>query len=127
MDVTERLEIVHDSPATSVNGDSVAGIDPESFGPARFLNRELSWLDFASRLLALAEDTHLALLERVKFLAIFSTGLDEFFQVRVAGLKDQLAAGLRRRSPDGRRVAEQLSDIRAQAVKLVARHASIYS
>ena len=61
----------------------------------RYLNRELSWLEFGSRLLNLAADDRLALLERVKFLAIFSEGLDEFFQVRVAGLEDQVAAGLR--------------------------------
>ena len=71
----------------------------ESF--ERFANRELSWLDFANRLLDLAADDRQPLLERVKFLAIFAEGLDEFFQVRVAGLEDQVAAGLRTRSPDG--------------------------
>jgi len=63
--------------------------------PDRFLNRELSWLDFADRLVDLAADTSLPLLERVKFVAILSSGLDEFFQVRVGGLKDHVAAGLR--------------------------------
>jgi polyphosphate kinase len=80
--------------------------------PARFLNRELSWLDFNARVLHLAEDENVPLLERVKFLAIFTTNLDEFFQVRVAGLKDQVAAGVSTKAPDGRTAAQQLLDIR---------------
>ena len=63
-------------------------------GPARFLNRELSWLDFNTRVLALAEDPTVPLLERVKFLAIFSDNLDEFYQVRVAGLVEQVHQGV---------------------------------
>ena len=100
---------------------------PSTFGPKRFINRELSWLDFAARLLELAEDPALPLLERVKFLAIFSSGMDEFFQVRVAGLKEQLAAGVRHLSADGRSPAEQLRAVREQASKLIARHAAIFS
>ena len=69
--------------------------------PAWYLNRELSWLDFAGRLLDLVDDDRLPLLERIKFLAIFAEGLDDFFQVRVAGLEDQVAAGLRPRRPTG--------------------------
>ena len=61
--------------------------------PGRLANRELSWLDFDERVLALAEDPAFPLLERVRYCAIVSANLDEFFQVRVAGLKDQLAAG----------------------------------
>jgi polyphosphate kinase len=80
--------------------------------PARFLNRELSWLDFNQRVLALADDERVPVLERAKFLAIFSQNLDEFFQVRVAALKDQVAAGLTTTSPDGRTAAQQLLDIR---------------
>ena len=80
----------------------------EAFGPARFTNRELSRLDFGARLLDLAEDERLPLLERVKFMAIFSEMLDEFFQVRVAGLEDQVAARSPTRSADGLRPAEQL-------------------
>ena len=67
----------------------------------RYLNRELSMLDFQARVLAYAEDPSLPLLERAKFLAIFSGNVDEFFQVRVAGLKEQLAIGVRTTSPDG--------------------------
>lgn len=90
--------------------------------PARFLNRELSWLDFNARVLALAEDPGVPLLERAKFLAIFSTNLDEFFQVRVAGLKDQVAAGLTDRTPDGRTPVEQLSELRDR-IEVLSRRA----
>ena len=72
-----------------------------SVSDVRLLNRELSWLDFNGRVLALAEEPGVPLLERVKFCAIFSSNLDEFFQVRVAALKDQVAAGLARPAPDG--------------------------
>jgi polyphosphate kinase len=85
-----------------------------------YLNRELSWLDFNARVLALAEDPQIPLLERVKFVAIFSSNLDEFFQVRVAGLKDQLAAGVKGRSPDGRTASEQLRAVLARASELAA-------
>ena len=89
--------------------------------PARFLNRELSWLDFNGRVLHLAEDAIVPLLERAKFLAIFSTNLDEFFQVRVAGLKDQVAAGLSPSTPDEKTPAEQLLDVRDR-VEALTRH-----
>jgi polyphosphate kinase len=97
-----------------------------SFGRDRFSNRELSWLDFGSRLLDLAAEDELPLLERVKFLAIFSEGLDEFFQVRVAGLMDQLEAGLRTRSSDGLRPAETLHAIRDRVAALDERQARIF-
>ena len=93
----------------------------------RFANRELSWLDFADRLLDLAADERQPLLERVKFLAIFAEGLDEFFQVRVAGLEDQVAAGLRTRSPDGLSPAEQLPAITARVTELVDRQSRIFA
>ncbi len=96
-------------------------------GNGRFINRELSWLDFASRVLDLAEDESVPLLERAKFLAIFSDGLDEFFQVRVAGLKDQLAAGVRSLSPDGLSVREQLQAVREKVECLVSRVDGIYN
>ncbi len=87
-------------------------------GPDRFLNRELSWLAFNERVLALAADPDLELLERAKFLAIFASNLDEFFQVRVAGLKEQLAAGIVAASPDGRSPSEQLFEIQAKVTQL---------
>ncbi len=95
-------------------------------GPERFTNRELSWLEFAARLLDLAEDGRAPLLERVKFLAILSEGFDEFFQVRVAGLKDQVDAGLRTRSSDGLRPSEALRAIAARVGELVERQAHIF-
>jgi polyphosphate kinase len=92
----------------------------------RLLNRELSWLDFNARVLALAADERVPLLERVKFLAIFSQNLDEFFQVRVAGLKDQLAAGLTTTTPEGRTAAQQLGAIRERALDLVTEQERIF-
>ena len=95
-------------------------------GPERFANRELSWLEFGARLLDLAGDEGVPLLERVKFLAIFSEGLDEFFQVRVAGLKDQVDAGLRTRSADGLRPSEALRAIGERVTELVDRQSRIF-
>src|SRR5215211_8366986 len=85
----------------------------------RLLNRELSWLDFNTRVLELADDERVPLLERVKFSAIFSSNLDEFFQVRVAALKDQVAAEITRPSPDGRPPAQQLMEISDRVAELV--------
>ena len=85
---------------------------PAVEGNARLLNRELSWLAFNERVLQLAEDPHRPLLERAKFLAIFTTNLDEFVQVRVSGLQEQVAAGVRTPASDGLRPAEQLDAVR---------------
>jgi polyphosphate kinase len=94
--------------------------------PERFFNRELSWLAFADRLVDLAADTSLPLLERVKFLAILSSGLDEFFQVRVGGLKDHVAAGLRARSANGQTALQQLQEIRVKCLRLQARSDEVF-
>jgi polyphosphate kinase len=98
----------------------------EAFGPQRFTNREQSRLDFGARLLDLAEDDGLPLLERTKFLAIFSELLDEFYQIRVAALEDQVAAGVRMRSVDGMRPGEQLTMIRSRVEELVRREDHIF-
>ena len=80
-------------------------------GAFPYLNRELSWLEFNLRVLAMAGDAEVPLLERAKFLAIHSSNLDEFFQVRVAGLKNLAEAGIARRGPDGLSISAQLSAI----------------
>jgi polyphosphate kinase len=96
-------------------------------GPqARLLNRELSWLDFNARVLALAGDPIVPLLERAKFLAIFAENLDEFFQVRVAGLLDQVAAEITKPTPDGRTPAQQLLEIRDRVQDLVLEQERIF-
>jgi polyphosphate kinase len=92
----------------------------------RFLNRELSWLDFNARVLELAEDEKLPLLERVKFLAIFASNLDEFYMVRIAGLKRRQTTGLTVRSPDGLTIREQLDLVTERTQHLVQRHADVF-
>ncbi|MGW0804150.1 RNA degradosome polyphosphate kinase [Nonomuraea sp. NPDC002799] len=92
----------------------------------RFLNREESWLQFNERVLALAEDPTLPLLERVRFLAIFASNLDEFFRVRVAGLKRRMATGLLRRTKSGLKPREELVRIAAIADELARRHAATF-
>jgi polyphosphate kinase len=85
-----------------------------------YLNRELSWLEFNARVLHEAKDARNPLLERVKFAAIFAGNLDEFFQVRIAGLRQQVEAGAVTRAPDGRTPAEQLAAARERVLELVA-------
>ncbi len=84
-----------------------------------YLNRELSWLEFNRRVLDEAHDPRHPLLERVKFLAIFSTNLDEFYMIRVSGLKDQLAAGVTGGSSDGKSPAETLTTLRALVLPML--------
>jgi polyphosphate kinase len=92
----------------------------------RYLNRELSWLDFNARVLALAADTSLALLERAKFLAIFASNLDEFYMVRVAGLKRRDEMGLSVRSADGLSPREQLRRIGERTRQISLRQAEVF-
>jgi polyphosphate kinase len=93
----------------------------------RYLNRELSTLQFQERVLAQAEEETSPLLERTKFAAIFAGALDEFYQVRVAGLKRQVAAGATATSPDGLTAAQQLARIDRRARKLATRHARLFA
>src|SRR5213075_583971 len=92
----------------------------------RYLNRELSWLDFNARILSLAERRSLPVLERTRFLAIFSSNLDEFFQVRVGGLKMQLEAGLARRSAGEGSPGERLRSISERVRSLVELRDAIF-
>ena len=103
-----------------------AGAGTKTADTSRLLNRELSWLDFNARVLALAADPSAPLLERVKFCAIFASNFDEFFEVRVAALRAQVAAGVNTRSADGLRPAAQLSLIHVAATDLAERHTTLF-
>ena len=92
----------------------------------RFLDRELSWLQFNSRVLELAEDPDLPLLERTRFLAIFASNLDEFFMVRVAGLKRRLAAGVAVQAASGLMPREVLASHLAESRELMSRHGQLF-
>ena len=93
---------------------------------ARFINRELSWLDFNSRVLSLATESDVPLLERCRFVSIFSSNLDEFYQIRVAALKDQIAGDIVTPTPDGRTPAQQLTEIRERAQELSSTQEQIW-
>jgi polyphosphate kinase len=86
--------------------------------PSLYFNRELSWLDFNQRVLELAEDSSIPLLERLRFCSIYSSNLDEFFMVRIAGLTDQVEAGIDARGPDGLSPSDQLDAIAARVTEL---------
>ena len=115
-----------DPVADDVPVAAPAGFEPISQDPDRFLNRELSWLAFNSRVLEMAADERIPLLERAKFCAIFSQNLDEFFQVRVAGLADQVIGGLSRSSPDGLSPSETLKAITVEVNDLVDRAEDLF-
>src|ERR1700682_122134 len=114
--------------------DSAPEAPPAATSPAiddalpedRYLNRELSWLEFNARVLALAADTSLPLLERAEFLAIFASHLDEFYMVRVAGLKRRDEMGLSVRSADGLSPREQLRRISERTQQIASRHAHVF-
>ncbi len=91
------------------------------YDPSLYINRELSWLDFNARVLQLAEDPEIPLLERVKFCAIYTTNLDEYYMVRVAGLQDQIEAGVENPSQDGSTPSQTIARIRGRVLEQGAR------
>jgi polyphosphate kinase len=107
-------KVMQTVPASSAPTESSNSAGSNLDDSAFYLNRELTWLAFNRRVLRMAEDDSTPLLERVKFLAIVSNNLDEFHMKRVGGLKQQIAAGLRSPTPDGRTPAEQLADCQVE-------------
>ena len=112
---------VPDPSEARPNADGVPPLDD----PSLYYSRELSWLEFNDRVLEEAVDERTPLLERLKFMAIFSTNLDEYFMIRVAALKQQIAAEVHRRSNDGRLPAEQLAAISERLRPSLARFAAL--
>jgi polyphosphate kinase len=115
------LEPIEATPATDGRSGAVTATR-ELADRSLYTNRELSWLDFNDRVLQLAADESLPLIERLKFLAIFVTNLDEFFMIRVAGVHDQVDARIDARGPDGLSPTETLEGIAARVRELDRRH-----
>ncbi len=130
-ELTEAFEQDADLPVVTgvqdtYDVDPVYDVHSEELPDDRFLDRELSWLRFNQRVLELAEDETVPLLERVRFAAIFASNLDEFFMVRVAGLKRRIIAGVAVPSAGGLQPREVLDQIWAVTTDLMQRHASLF-
>ncbi|MDF2969321.1 MAG: Polyphosphate kinase [Nocardioidaceae bacterium] len=126
-DVSEAaIETLRERAAEAFDVDPPYEADNGDLPEDRFLDRELSWLAFNERVLELAEEEDRPLLERVRFLAIFAGNLDEFFMVRVAGLKRRIAAGVAVRAASGMRPREVLESIWRESHRLMQRHAELY-
>ncbi len=124
--MSEESEMESNAALLTVDGRSFS-VAPVDLNPTNYFNRELSWLSFNARVLSLATDVKVPLLERLKYLAIYAGNLDEFFQVRVSGLRDLVAGEVRFRSPDGRTPEEQLEAIRAAVEQLEAHRQDIFT
>ena len=105
----------------------VAAVTPRLDDPSLYINRELSWLEFNARVLAEASDDRVPLYERLKFVAIFSSNLDEFFMVRAAGLQAQLPGEVDEVPPDGMTADQQLNAVAKRAHELVEEHYRIWN
>ncbi len=114
----EARELDELAPGVETLGSQNGEPSPKLEDPSLYINREVSWLDFNDRVLQLAEDERTPLLERVKFCAIYTTNLDEFYMVRVAGLRDQIDAGVENPSQDGRTPSETIGLIRERVLEL---------
>src|SRR3954464_9931664 len=125
MDTASEIAL---DPTDSVPEDDLVdvAVHVEDLPDDRFSNRELSWLAFNERVLVLAEDERQPLLERVKFLAIFASNLDEFYMVRIAGLKRRADMGLQVQSADGLSPRGVLGALAARPRELVEQHANYF-
>jgi polyphosphate kinase len=126
--MTELGSEARESTAVGLHSDRARPDQvPDLRDPSLYVNRELSWLDFNDRVLQLAEDESLPLIERLKFLAIFVSNLDEFFMIRVAGVHDQVDARVDHRGPDGLSPTEVLASLHDRVRELDHRHTEQFS
>ncbi|CAM3345614.1 RNA degradosome polyphosphate kinase [Occultella aeris] len=125
--MSEQVDSLDGVNSITLDVDAFNDAEPHELPEDRFADRELSWLAFNERVLELAEDEGLPLLERVQFLSIFASNLDEFFMVRVAGLKRRIATGMAVPGASGLLPRQVLDAISVKAHELTARHAAVFT